>query len=56
MAKLVSKTYGDALFAVAVEENKMDLFFTEVQDVSGSFTHKRRTEQINESSEDHQRR
>ena len=33
MAKLVSKTYGDALFAVAVEENKMDLFFTEVQDV-----------------------
>lgn len=33
MAKLVSKTYGDALFALAVEENKMDLFFTEVQDV-----------------------
>lgn len=27
MAKLVSKTYGDALFAVAVEEGKMDAFF-----------------------------
>ena len=26
MAKLVSKTYGDALFAVAVEENRMDEF------------------------------
>ena len=27
MAKLVSKTYGDALFAVAMEENRMDEFF-----------------------------
>ena len=27
MAKLVSKTYGDALFAVASEENRMDEFF-----------------------------
>lgn len=27
MAKLVSKTYGDALFAVALEENRMDDFF-----------------------------
>ena len=27
MAKLVSKTYGDALFAVALEENRMDAFF-----------------------------
>ena len=27
MAKLVSKTYGDALFAVALEENRMDEFF-----------------------------
>ena len=27
MAKLVSKTYGDALFAVATEENRMDEFF-----------------------------
>lgn len=30
MAKLVSKTYGDALFAVAVEENRMDEFFEAV--------------------------
>ena len=27
MAKLVSKTYGDALFAVAMEESRMDEFF-----------------------------
>lgn len=27
MAKLISKTYGDALFAVALEENRMDEFF-----------------------------
>ena len=27
MAKLVSKTYGDALFAVAVEEGKIDAFY-----------------------------
>ena len=27
MAKLVSKTYGDALFAVAMEENRVDEFF-----------------------------
>lgn len=27
MAKLVSKTYGDALFATAMEENCMDAFF-----------------------------
>ena len=27
MAKLVSKTYGDALFAVALESNRMDEFF-----------------------------
>ena len=30
MAKLVSKTYGDALFAVALEENRMDEFFEAV--------------------------
>ena len=27
MAKLVSKTYGDALFAVAIEEKRMEEFF-----------------------------
>ena len=31
MAKLVSKTYGDALFAVALEENRMDEFFEAVK-------------------------
>ena len=34
MAKLVSKTYGDALFAVALEENRMDEFFEAVKVVS----------------------
>lgn len=31
MAKLVSKTYGDALFELALEENTIDLLFDEVQ-------------------------
>ena len=34
MAKLVSKTYGDALFAVASEENRMDEFFESAKAVS----------------------
>lgn len=34
MAKLVSKTYGDALFAVALEENRMDDFFEAVKVVA----------------------
>lgn len=33
MAKLVSKTYGDALFAVAVEENRIDEFYADVQEL-----------------------
>ncbi len=33
MAKLVSKTYGEALFEVAMEENKCDLFLKEAQDI-----------------------
>lgn len=33
MAKLVSKTYGDALFSVALEENCVDAFYEEVQGV-----------------------
>ncbi len=31
MAKLVSKTYGDALFELAQEENKVDTLFEEVE-------------------------
>ena len=31
MAKLVSKTYGEALFELAVEEGKEDEFFEEIQ-------------------------
>lgn len=31
MAKLISKTYGDALFELAVEENKVDALFNEIQ-------------------------
>ena len=30
MAKLVSATYGDALFSLALEENKVDAFYEEV--------------------------
>jgi len=33
MAKLVSKTYGDALFEVAVEEGKLDTILEEVEAV-----------------------
>ena len=33
MAKLVSKTYGDALFEIAEESGRMDTFFEEVKDV-----------------------
>lgn len=31
MAKLVSKTYGEALFELAVEENKIDVFLDEIR-------------------------
>ena len=34
MAKLVSNTYGDALFELALEENKMDSLLTEVKVIS----------------------
>ncbi len=33
MAKLVSKTYGDALFEIAAEENRMDAFYEEASGV-----------------------
>ena len=33
MAKLVSKTYGDALFEIAVETGRMDAFYEEAQNV-----------------------
>lgn len=33
MAKLVSKVYGDALFSIAVEENKLDTLWEEVKAV-----------------------
>ncbi|MDL2301611.1 F0F1 ATP synthase subunit delta [Lachnospiraceae bacterium OttesenSCG-928-D06] len=33
MAKLVSKTYGEALFEIAMEENKLDLIMEEVLEV-----------------------
>lgn len=31
MAKLISKTYGDALFELAVEDNKVDVLLEEIQ-------------------------
>lgn len=37
MAKLVSKTYAEALFEVALEENKVDLFLEELDFVVGAF-------------------
>lgn len=33
MAKLAAKTYGDALFELALEENKVDIFVEETQGV-----------------------
>lgn len=36
MAKLISATYGDALFEIAVEENKMDVLYEEAQAVIDS--------------------
>lgn len=33
MAKLVSKTYGEALFELAVEENKVDVFMEEIAEI-----------------------
>lgn len=33
MAKLVSKTYGKALFELAVEENKVDVFMEEIAEI-----------------------
>ncbi|MBQ8592140.1 MAG: ATP synthase F1 subunit delta [Lachnospiraceae bacterium] len=33
MAKLISKTYGEALFELAVEENKIDSFVEEIKTV-----------------------
>lgn len=33
MAKLVSQTYGEALFEVAMEEQKTDLFLNEAQEI-----------------------
>lgn len=37
MAKLVSKTYGDALFELALEENKVDELFEESKVISEMF-------------------
>ena len=33
MAKLISKTYGEALFELAIEENKTDVFLEEIRAV-----------------------
>lgn len=37
MAKLISKTYGEALYELAIEENKVDVLFEEVTDVREVF-------------------
>ncbi|MDD6571612.1 MAG: ATP synthase F1 subunit delta [Thermoflexaceae bacterium] len=41
MAKLVKAVYGDALFELAVEENKTDALFEEAQAVLASFNENR---------------
>ena len=43
MAKLVSATYGDALFELAVEESKVDSLYAEATDClkAVSYTHLR---------------
>ena len=41
MAKLVKATYGDALFELAVEENKTDVLFEEAQAVLKAFVDNR---------------
>ncbi len=41
MAKLVSKTYGDALFELALEEDKLDLFFAESEVIRQVFLENR---------------
>ena len=33
MAKLISKTYGEALFELAIEQNKIDVFLEEVKGI-----------------------
>jgi F-type H+-transporting ATPase subunit delta len=38
MAKLVSKVYGDALFSLAIEENKLDTIWDEVKAVRQAIT------------------
>ena len=38
MAKLVSKTYGDALFELAVETDSLDMIMEEAQAVSEAFS------------------
>ena len=35
MAKLISKTYGDALFELAVEKNKVDMLAEEIEQLKG---------------------
>ena len=35
MAKLISKTYGEAIFELAVSENKVDTFLEEIQMILG---------------------
>ncbi len=38
MGKLVSKTYGDALFGLAKDENRIDEFYTQAQELVEIFT------------------
>lgn len=44
MAKLVSATYGDALFDVAISENRVDAFYEEAQAVLQAFEDNRELE------------
>ena len=44
MAKRVSKTYGDALFDLALELDKVDTFYQEIQELQNVFREEEETE------------
>lgn len=56
MAKLVSKTYGDALFALAVEEHMVDQLYEEAQAVAQILRENTELTPPDESSQNRKRR
>lgn len=54
MAKLASKVYGEALFQVAVEENRIDEMMEEIRTVREALEENRGAVRADGASEDHQ--